>query len=121
MGRKPKPIDPDQVKKLASIGLSNAEIGAVIDCSPDTIERRFKGMMKAGREHRNASVRRKQFEVAIAGNPTMLIWLGKQYLGQSDKIGLSTPDGPLQVQVDRAEIVGKLLGTRQIEQSVTSE
>lgn len=27
----------------------------------------------------------KQFEVAMGGNIAMLIWLGKQYLGQSDK------------------------------------
>lgn len=95
MARTPKPIDPDQVKKLASIGLSNAEIGAVLDCSPDTIERRFKGIMKAGREHRNASLRRKQFEVAIAGNPTMLIWLGKQFLGQADKSEVRQTSDPL--------------------------
>ena len=98
MARTPKRIDPAQVKKLASIGLSNAEIGAVLDCSPDTIERRFKGIMKAGREHRNASLRRKQFEVAIAGNPTMLIWLGKQFLGQADKQEVTGQNGgPLQI------------------------
>lgn len=31
------------------------------------------------------SLRKKQFEVAKAGNVPMLIWLGKQYLGQTDK------------------------------------
>ena len=31
------------------------------------------------------TLRKKQFEVAKAGNVTMLIWLGKQYLGQTDK------------------------------------
>ena len=98
MARTPKRIVPAQVKKLASIGLSNAEIGAVLDCSPDTIERRFKGIMKAGREHRNASLRRKQFEVAVAGNPTMLIWLGKQFLGQADKQEVTGQNGgPLQI------------------------
>jgi hypothetical protein len=33
----------------------------------------------------NVSLRRKQIELAIGGNVTMLIWLGKQYLGQADK------------------------------------
>ena len=99
MARTVKPIDPEQVKKLASIGLSNAEIGAVIGCSPDTIERRFKEIMKVGREHRNASLRRKQFEVAVSGNPTMLIWLGKQFLGQADKQEMTGKDGgPIQVR-----------------------
>lgn len=33
-----------------------------------------------------ASLRRKQFELAQAGDRTMLIWLGKQRLGQSEKL-----------------------------------
>ena len=31
-----------------------------------------------------ASLRRKQFELALDGDKTMLIWLGKQYLDQSE-------------------------------------
>jgi hypothetical protein len=31
------------------------------------------------------SLRRKQWEVATAGNIPMLIWLGKQYLDQKDR------------------------------------
>ena len=30
-------------------------------------------------------LRRKQYEVAMAGNVPMLIWLGKQYLDQAEK------------------------------------
>lgn len=44
-----------------------------------------------------------QFKAAEGGNATMLIWLGKQYLGQSDKTQqeISGPEGkPVQVQVD---------------------
>lgn len=40
------------------------------------------------------SLRRKQIERAESGNATMLIWLGKQLLGQRD-----VPD-PVQVEVD---------------------
>lgn len=32
-----------------------------------------------------ASLRRRQFKAAEDGNATMLVWLGKQYLGQVDK------------------------------------
>ena len=41
------------------------------------------------------SLRRKQFEVANAGSIPMLIWLGKQQLGQADKseTSLSGPNG----------------------------
>ena len=31
------------------------------------------------------SLRRKQMQIAMAGNVTMLIWCGKQFLGQKDK------------------------------------
>jgi len=38
---------------------------------------------------------RKQYEVALKGNIAMLIWLGKQYLGQSDhaQVNLTGGDG----------------------------
>lgn len=32
------------------------------------------------------SLRRKQIDVALGGNTVMLIWLGKQYLDQADKL-----------------------------------
>ena len=86
MARPRKEIDEDKLEQLASLGLSNGEIAAVLDCCPDTIERNYRKTLDWGREKRNASLRRKQYEIAIAGNPTMLIWLGKQFLGQSDKI-----------------------------------
>ena len=31
------------------------------------------------------SLRAKQFELAMRGNPTMLVWLGKLELGQTDR------------------------------------
>jgi len=34
-----------------------------------------------------------QFKAALNGNPTMLIWLGKQYLGQRDRPDITGPDG----------------------------
>lgn len=38
------------------------------------------------REAIRINLSRKQYEVAMGGNTAMLIWLGKQYLGQSEKI-----------------------------------
>lgn len=69
------------------IGCSYAEIAAVVGCDPSTLTRRFAQVIKDGHERRNASVRRAQYDVGVnQKNPTMLIWLGKQFLGQSDKI-----------------------------------
>lgn len=71
------------------------EIAAHLGVSEDTIERavsRERGMSFAEyfeqkRKAGFASLRRKQHQIAMEGNVTMLIWLGKQWLGQSDKPG----------------------------------
>jgi hypothetical protein len=77
-------LDPEKIRKLAQLGFTKREICAIMECSIKRLNR-FESVIEIGRDHRDASIRRKQFEVAIKGNPTMLIWLGKQYLGQSDK------------------------------------
>lgn len=112
MPRPRKQIDPAKVKKLASFGLSTAEIAAVLDCSHDTIERRHKDSLKGGRERRNASLKRKQYEVAMDGNPTMLIWLGKQYLDQSDTLIVDVPED----EVDPKEKLRKFIDGRRAKQ-----
>jgi hypothetical protein len=36
------------------------------------------------------SLRRKQYSIAQEGNVTMLIWLGKNWLGQTDKLDIES-------------------------------
>jgi hypothetical protein len=85
MARPKKNIDPELVEKLASIFCTMEDMSLILDCSVDTLERRFAEVIKKGRSKSKASLRRKQYEVAQSGNVTMLIWLGKQHLDQSDK------------------------------------
>jgi hypothetical protein len=92
-GRPRKLIDPDQVRNLAQIGCTELEMTTVLKCSERTLRRRFGRLIKEGRERMKVSLRRRQYEVAMRGNATMLIWLGKQYLGQRDHHGLTGPDG----------------------------
>lgn len=80
-----KQIDPEQVRKLAAIGCTHEEIASIVKCSVDTLTRRFLDDIEEGRNQGKSSLRRKQWEMAINGNVTMLVWLGKQYLGQTDK------------------------------------
>lgn len=92
-GPKLTPIDWEQFDKLCSIQCSQREIAHWFECSVDTIERaveREKGMkfaeyfeQKRGRG--KIALRRKQYEKALGGDNTMLLWLGKQYLEQADK------------------------------------
>lgn len=114
MARPKKQIDPEQVKKLAAIQCSHAEMAAILGCSSDTLERRFAAAIKDGRSHGRTSLKRKQYEIAMTGNTTMLIWLGKQYLDQKDKaeqVVDTTHKGEISVaRVDIVERVKQLKG-----------
>ncbi len=93
MGRPPIEIDWVMFDKLCGIQCTLLEIAAMFDCSDDTIENKvkekygvtFSEYFALKRGTGKASLRRRQYELAMSGNPTMLIWLGKQYLGQVDK------------------------------------
>lgn len=84
MARPKKIVDEDQIMKLAAINCSYAEIAAVVGVDPSTLTRRFAQVIEKGREQGKMSLKRKQYEVAMGGNVSMLIWLGKQILGQRD-------------------------------------
>lgn len=85
MGRPLSNIDPATVSALARIGCTQEEIAAVLGCTPRTLRNRFKQEMRTGLDHMRSSIRRWQYAKAKEGNVAMLIWLGKQYLGQSDR------------------------------------
>lgn len=85
MARPRKAIDLATLEKLAAINCSHAEMASVLGCSSDTLERNYAAVIKKGRAQGRMSLKRKQYEVAMTGNVTMLIWLGKQMLDQSDK------------------------------------
>ena len=89
-GRKLAPVDPNLVEKLAAVGCMPGEISTIVGCSLSTLERRFADEMRKGRENVKARLRKKQIEVALAGNVSMLIWLGKQMLGQAEKVEANT-------------------------------
>jgi hypothetical protein len=93
MARPKKKIDSEQVRELAAINCSYAEMAAVLRCDPKTLSTRFLKVIQEGREHGKMSLKRKQYEVAMSGNVTMLIWLGKQTLGQRDQV-LESGDAP---------------------------
>ena len=78
-------IDTEQVEKLASFGCTNVEIAAYFGCSENTIRRNYGENLSKGREKGKIRLRQMQWKAADKGNVTMLIWLGKQLLGQADK------------------------------------
>ena len=84
-GRPKFKIDYETVEKLSAIQCTQQEIASFLGCSVDTLQRdeTFCGIYKKGQESGRMSLRRMQFKLAEK-NPTMAIWLGKQYLGQRD-------------------------------------
>ena len=81
----PVDIDPGQVKRLAEAGLSVVKIAEILGVSRSTLYERFRTDLDKGREDIHHSLRAAQIRLALQGNATMLIWLGKQLLGQVDR------------------------------------
>lgn len=86
VGRPRKDVNPELVEALARIQCTDDEIAAVCKCGVTTLQRNFGAAIKTGREHGKQSLKRMQFKAAEEGNAALLIWLGKQYLGQKDKL-----------------------------------
>lgn len=84
VARPKKQIDEATVRKLAEIHCTVEEIASVVGCSKDTLERRFSELIEEGKAEGKSSLRRMQWGAAEKGNTAMLIWLGKQLLGQKD-------------------------------------
>lgn len=98
-GRPRKELDLDQLRNMVRIQCTAEECAGVFECSVDTLDRRLKEEGFAGFAdfyktyggEGKVSLRRAQWKLAQDGNPTMLIWLGKQMLGQKDKQELGGP------------------------------
>ena len=88
-------IDTKQVEKLASFGCTNTEMADFFGCSPDLLEKSYSEFLTKGRSEMKMRLRHLQWKSAEKGNVTMQIFLGKNILGQQDKIATSELDEPL--------------------------
>ena len=102
-GKKEIPTDK-QIEKLASYGLTNKEIAEALGYDDSTLKRKFENFLIKGRAELKKRLKKKQIDVAMQGNVSMLIWLGKQYLDQSEKV---VETGDYQIHIKRKEIGGK--------------
>ena len=84
VGRPRIEIDEELLFKLATIHCTMKEMVDILGVSEDTLKNNFSGIIDKGKAEGKTRLRRKQMEVALEGNPTMLIFLGKAMLGQSD-------------------------------------
>lgn len=92
-GRPKKNIDQKEFEKLCALQCTLNEVCSWFDVDDVTLNRwcketygtTFSEVFKAKRGIGQVSLRRSQFQMAEK-NPTMAIWLGKQYLGQRENI-----------------------------------
>lgn len=93
MARPRKEIDREAFQKLCDIQCTLSEIASWFNCSEDTIERwckreykmSFAEAFKRFSANGKISLRRYQFKMAEKSVP-MAIFLGKNWLGQTDRI-----------------------------------
>ena len=83
-------IPPEELKRVALLNPAAEELAFVFDIPLTHAEDLLKGEeiqeeLLKGRGGRRLSLKRAQWKSAMGGNVAMLIWLGKQDLGQSDK------------------------------------
>lgn len=90
MARPRKEIDEEQVYKLARLGCTQEEIGEWFGVDHSTISRRFAQEFSLGYADCKTSIRRWQMKAAHGGSVPMLIHLGKNMLGQSDKTDITS-------------------------------
>ena len=87
-GGRPKKydIDTEKLVKLAKYNLTNIEIADIFGCDESLLIKSYSEFLTKGRALLKKRLRQVQYEVAVDDrNVTMLIWLGKQILGQSEK------------------------------------
>lgn len=110
MGRPKIEIDGRLVENMASWGCKTQEIADWFECNADTITNRFSAELLKGRTALKTNLRQWQISVAKDRNVTMLIWLGKQLLGQQD-VRINLTEIPDEVFQQEAERRLKLVGS----------
>ena len=88
--KKANEIDESIVQRLAEIGANVGHIAYALNTTEDTLHDHFRRELDAGRSNGDVTILKKQYEVAMKGSVPMLIWLGKQRLGQTDKTQTET-------------------------------
>jgi hypothetical protein len=100
-GRPPHPIDWDRVVKMTMAGATGASIAHELGVLPALLYDRcqsdqgmnFTNFQILHRMRGDDMLKLKQFELAMKGDKSMLIWLGKNRLKQRDRQEFTTEGG----------------------------
>lgn len=106
-GRRPTDIPLAKIEAFCQVHATDEEIAAHFSVSTKTIQRlkkkpAYAAAFAKGHADGKISLRRAQYQEALKGSPSMLIWLGKQLLGQKEKFEHTGANGgPVQIAAVR--------------------
>jgi len=108
-GRKPTKIDQGRFEGMVTFGATCLDCANEFNCTEESIVRYVKrtygtNFVEFSNKKRGTvrmKLRHKQIQLALEGSVPLLIWCGKQYLGQSDKIEQSIDQAPTRLIIDR--------------------
>jgi hypothetical protein len=83
-GLRKKVVSPEDVYKLAALGMSNREIARWFDIDHQVVNYNFQTIIDKGREDMKTSLRKAMLKNAMSGNAALQIFLAKNMLGMSD-------------------------------------
>lgn len=115
MARPEKPIDWEKVDQLLLAGCVGTEIAPHFDMSPDALYYKcqqehnlgFSAYSALKRSQGDSLLKEKQFEKAMSGDNTLLIWLGKTRLKQSENAFLPVTEEEKEENAQKGEYTQK--------------
>jgi len=90
-GENQKVVPPDEVIALAKLHCTYKEMSDFFGINVETLKYNFSDLIAKGRAETKQALRKAQIKLALNGNATMLVWLGKNMLSQSEN-GDTTSD-----------------------------
>ena len=90
-GENQKVVPPDEVIALAKLHCTYKEMSDFFGINVETLKYNFSDLIAKGRAETKQALRKAQIKLALNGNATMLVWLGKNMLNQSEN-GDTTSD-----------------------------
>lgn len=94
-GKNKTVIDPKEVEKLAELHCNMQEMADFFQVPRETLKYNFRDIITKSKERTKQRLRQAQIKLALSGNATMLIWLGKNMLNQSENPVDTSATAPL--------------------------
>lgn len=101
LGRPRKILDEEQIARFIGKGFTVEWVADYMDVAVSTLYDNYSDALRKGKVFRNGCLQAKQYHTAmVKNNVTMQIWLGKQWLKQSEKVEVEDKKPPLGLGFD---------------------